>query len=87
MAELIRYIKKILMLVILAPLRILRVKKNRVIMDNCLAHNYADNIKPIAEKLINDYAGKFEIYVSVKNVDDYSFLLEKKHYSCKIPFI
>lgn len=77
MAELIRYIKKILMLVILAPLRILRVKKNRVIMDNCLAHNYADNIKPIAEKLINDYAGKFEIYVSVKNVDDYSFLLEK----------
>lgn len=65
------------MLVILSPLKFCRTKKNRVIMDNCLAHNYSDNIKPIAEYLIRHYPKKFDIYVSVLDESAFSFLKEK----------
>lgn len=77
MDELIRYLKKIAMLIVLSPLRLLSVKNNRIIMDNCLAHNYADNIKPIAEYLTQNYPGKFEIFVCVSDVSKYEFLEEK----------
>lgn len=77
MDELIRYLKKVAMLIVLSPLRVLSVKNNRVIMDNCLAHNYADNIKPIAEYLSQKYPGKFEIFVCVNEVSEYGFLREK----------
>lgn len=77
MYEVIRYIKKILMLIALTPLKVLPVRRNRIIMENCLAHNYADNIKPIAERLTELYPGKFEIYISVNDINKNSFLLEK----------
>lgn len=77
MDEIIRYIKKMTMLVVLTPLKLLPVKKNQIIMDNCLAHNYADNIKPIAEFLIKNYQGKFDIYIAVDNEEKYAYLKEK----------
>lgn len=78
MDELIRYLKKLSMLALLSPLKVMKVKKNRVILDNCLAHNYADNIKPIAEYLNKRYPGYFEIYVAVDNVEKYKDLKKKK---------
>lgn len=77
MDELIRYIKKLVMLVVLSPLKVLPTKKTRVIMDNCLAHNYADNIKPIGEYLIKEYPDLFEIFVSVLDEKKYDYLKEK----------
>lgn len=77
MDEIIRYIKKMAMLVVLTPLKMLPVKRNRIIMDNCLAHNYADNIKPIAEFLIENYRGMFEIFIAVDNEAKYAYLKEK----------
>lgn len=77
MDEFIRYLKKIATLIVLSPLRLLSVKNNRIIMDNCLAHNYADNIKPIAEYLTQNYPGKFEIFVCVSDVSKYESLKEK----------
>ncbi len=78
MDELIRYLKKISMLLLLSPLKIMKVKKNRAILDNCLAHNYADNIKPIAEYLNKWYPGHFEIYVAVNDIEKYRYLKKKK---------
>lgn len=77
MDELIRYLKKIAMLAILTPLRLFPVKRDRIIMDDCLAHNYADNIKPIAEYLLKYYPGKFEIIISVSDEDEFSYLKGK----------
>lgn len=77
MYELIRFLKKILMLIALTPLRILPVKSNRIILENSLAHNYADNIKPVAERLVNLYPGKFEIYISVTDLDKNACLINK----------
>ena len=77
MDELIRYIKKILMLAILTPLKLLPTKNNRVIMDNCLAHNYSDNIKPIAERLIKEYPGRYEIFICVKDEKKFDYLKKK----------
>lgn len=77
MDEIIRYLKKLAMLTVLSPLRLLPVKRNRVIMDNCLAHNYADNIRPIAEYLIHHHPNRFEIFVCVADESKYAFLKEK----------
>lgn len=77
MDELVRYLKKIAMLIILFPLRVFRVKKNRIILDNCLAHNYADNVKPIAEYLTCNYPEKFEIFLAVTDEKEYGYLLQK----------
>lgn len=83
MDELIRYVKKILMLVLLFPLRIIPTKKNRIVMDNCLAHNYADNVKPIAEYLLANYPDKFEIYISVSDVSSFLYLKDRGLYPIK----
>jgi len=83
MYELIRFAKKIMMLIVLFPLRVLPVKRNRIILDNCLAHNYADNIKPISEYLLSNYPSKFEIYISVSDTSKYSFLLAKGLFTVK----
>lgn len=77
MHEFFRYVEKLGMLLILSPLKILRIRKNRVILDNSLAHNYADNVKPIAEYLSSKYPGVFEIYIAVSDIGRYKFFLEK----------
>ena len=72
-----RYYSKIGMLAALSPLRMQKIHRNRVILNNCLAHNYADNIKPIADLLAKEYPGKFEIYVAVNDPEKFDFLKEK----------
>lgn len=77
MNERMRYISKLGMLTALYPLRLQKIFRNRVILNNCLAHNYADNIKPIAEYLAREYPGKFEIYVAVSDPAHFEHLKEK----------
>lgn len=65
MDELIRFSKKIVLRVLLFPLRLLKVKYSRVFVHNDLAYNYSDNGKYIVEFLDSVYTGKFNIVVSV----------------------
>ena len=78
MKEYVRFVKKILMLIILYPLKLLPVKQNRIVMINCLSLNYSDNIKPIAEYLIQNYPNKYEIFVCVNDVKKYNYLKTKQ---------
>ena len=77
MAELIRYIKKRIMLIILFPLRILPIRKNRVFLHNDLAQKYSDNPKVVAERLLSSFPGRFQIVYSVKEKTTSSHLAEK----------
>lgn len=65
MDEWMHLIKKLAMLVLLLPLRLLPVKRNRVLLNNGLSHNYSDNPKAVAECLCKDYPGCFEIIFAV----------------------
>lgn len=69
MKALIRYVKKITMRVILTPLRLLPVKKNKVILINDLAYNFSDNQKYVAEYLQKKYNGEFQVIFSVKDLN------------------
>lgn len=69
MDELIRFAKKIVLRVLLFPLRLLPVKRNRVLLLNDLAYNYSDNPKFIAEYLCDTYPGKFDLIFLVKSLE------------------
>ena len=69
--ELMRYVQKRLMLIVLYPLRLLPIKKNRIILDNNLAHNFSDNAKYIILYLIKHYTNKYEIILSVTDEKKY----------------
>ena len=58
----------------LSPLRLTKTVKKRVVLENCLAHNYSGNIKPIAEWLNTNYKGSVEIYIVVRHPDVYTGL-------------
>lgn len=68
MAEWIRYLKKIFMLVILFPLRVFPIKKNRVLLNNDLAKKYSDNPKAVAEYLLSEYPGVFQVVYAIQDV-------------------
>lgn len=51
MVELKRYLLKRIMLIVLMPLRIFPIKKDRIILDNSLSHTYSDNPKYVIKKL------------------------------------
>ena len=74
MDEFIRYYKKILMKILLFPLRVFPIKKNRVFLHNDLAYNYSCNPKYIAECLLDKYSGSFDIIFSVKHSERYIHL-------------
>ena len=46
-------------------------------MDNCLAHNYADNIKPISKYILRNFLGEYETFIAVRDEDKCPFLKEK----------
>lgn len=69
MDVLIRYIKKMIIRVILTPLKLFPVKKNKVILINDLAYNFSDNQKYVAKYLKQRYDGKFQIVFSVKDTN------------------
>ncbi len=76
MAEWSRYIKKRAMRVMLSPLTLFPIKKNRVLLINNLSGKYADNPKYVAEYLQKAYPGQLEIVFSVKEPDKYDYLRE-----------
>ena len=77
MDELLRILQKKGMLIALSPFRLLKTQPNRILLENSLSHKYADNIKPIAEFLLREYPGKFEIFVSVLDEEQNKHLITK----------
>lgn len=77
MAEWIRYLKKWIMLILLFPLRIFPVKKNRVFLNNDLAQKYSGNPKAVADFLRSRYPGSFQIVYSVSSDSQFPPLKEK----------
>lgn len=77
MDELLRILKKKGMLIALCPFTLLKTQPNRILLENSLSHKYADNIKPIAEFLLNEYPEKFEIFVSVLDEEQNKHLIKK----------
>ena len=49
MDELIRYVKKLVIKVGLLPFKILKVKRNRILLINDISYNYSDSSKYIYE--------------------------------------
>lgn len=78
MAEIIRFLKKSLLLAVLFPLRIFPVKRNRVLLHNDLSYNYSDSQKTIAEYLLKEYSDTYEIFFSLRDPQSHQWLLEKK---------
>lgn len=77
MDALLRYLKKNIMLVLLFPLRIFPVRKNRVMLHNDLTRKYAGNPKAVAEYLLAAYPGKFEIIYTTDQPEGHEQLREK----------
>lgn len=77
MDELIRYYQKIVMRILLFPMRLLPIKKNRVSVNNILSNNYSGNPKYVTEYLTKYYPGKFDIVISVKEPEKYQILKSK----------
>lgn len=77
MEQLFRYSKKVIFRMMLYPLRVLRVKKNRILLHNDLGNNYSCNLKSIAEYITSDYPGQFEVIYSVKEPKKYQYLQNK----------
>jgi len=77
MDELIRFIKKMCMIIMLYPFRILPIKKNRIILHNDLAQKYSGNPKAITEYLSVMYPGAFDLVVTVGLSEQYAFLRQR----------
>lgn len=77
MVQLLRYTKKIILRIVLYPLKVLPTKKNRILLHNDLGRNYSCNLKSIAEYITSNYSGQFEIIYSVKEPNKYRYLRDK----------
>lgn len=77
MDELFHYLKKCAMLILLFPLRIFPVQRNRVVFHNSLGYKYAGNPKAVAEYLLSTYPGQFELIYTIKHPNNYEWLREK----------
>lgn len=77
MDEFIRYAKKIVMRMLLTPIKIVPVRKNQVMLVNDLSRKYAGSPKFICEGLERLYPGKFDIVVSVNDPLAYAHLAER----------
>lgn len=73
----IRFAKKNAMRLILLPMWIFPVKRNRVVLMNALAQNYGDNPKYVAQYLLKHHPGKFQIVIPVKDPAANACLAEK----------
>lgn len=74
MDQLLRYSKKIILNMVLCPLKILPVRKNRILLHNDLGYNYSCNLKSIAEYITSNYHEHFEVILSVKEPNKYTYL-------------
>lgn len=67
MSAWIRYIKKLLLLALLFPLRLLPVRKNRVLLINDLSYNYAGSPRAVADHLTAVFPNRFAVFFSVQD--------------------
>lgn len=72
--DIVRLIKKQIMNIILFPLRILPVKKNRIMLVNGLSFKNAGNPKAILECLTKNYSNVYEIYLAVEDIKKNEYL-------------
>lgn len=77
MSEIIRYLKKIAMCVMLFPFRLIPMRKNRILLTNSMSLTYADNPKYVAEYICCYFPGKYDLVFVVSDPEKYSFLEEK----------
>lgn len=77
MQRYIRLIKKIVMRLVLMPLRLTPVKKNRILIINDLGYNYAGNPKAVAEYLYKEDPTCYEIIYSVNSTERYGNLKKR----------
>lgn len=72
MDEILRYLKKILVRTLFSPLKLCKVKKNRVLFIDALSKKYSGNPKYIAEYLMLHYPHVFEVFFAVDDPRKYS---------------
>ena len=77
MRELMHLLKKKTVRILLLPLCVLPIKRNRLVLNNGLSHNYSDNPKAVAECLIRKHPGEFEIIFAVDDPEQHRFLEER----------
>ena len=77
MSELLRYSKKIILNSILMIFRIFRIKQNRIVLLDDLAYKYAGNPKYVAEYLVRNYPGEFEIIFALCDTEESSCLEQR----------
>lgn len=72
--ELLHLIKKLITRTLLIPLCAIPVRKNRVLLNNGLSHNYSDNPKAVAEFLRRNAPGTIELVYAVDDAEKYQSL-------------
>ncbi len=77
MGESVYLLKKLIVRTLLLPLRVFPVKRDRLMLNNGLSHNYSDNPKAVAEWLLREHPGGFEILFAVDEPEKYRFLEER----------
>lgn len=77
MNDLVRYLKKKMMRMLLTPLKIMPIKKNKVLLINEISYNYAGNPKAIAEYLLKEYKDSVKITYSVDDINKRQYLTNK----------
>lgn len=77
MNDLVRYLKKKMMRMLLTPLKIMPIKKNKVLLINEISYNYAGNPKAIAEYLLKEYKDSVKIIYSVDDINKRQYLTNK----------
>ena len=73
----IRYLKKKILYMVLFPMRVLPIRKNRIILHNDLGLKYSDNPKAVAEYILANYPGQFDVVYPVNDCSKYQWLEER----------
>jgi len=77
MIEFVRYMKKKAMRALLSPMKLLRVKNNKVLLIDELSRKYAGNPKAISEYLNDQYRRDIDVVYSVGDESKYAHLRER----------
>lgn len=85
MGEIVYLLKKLIMYVLLFPMRLLPIVNNRIVFFNCLGNKFGDNPKYILEWLLGKYGNKFELVYATNNEKDRNLLKSKNVMVVKYP--
>lgn len=75
-SESIRYVKKVITRIILTPLKLMRTKRNRVLLINDMSSNYSDNLKYVGEELLKR-ASNFDLIYAGCSLKQKDLLIKK----------